>query len=725
MKWMKRGRDLITKRPLFLTSLIFLTILILIFTLYIKPSRGALSSTSIPVSTGGVLDLTHWSSEDIPTIPLQGGWEFYWNQLLDPNDFLDTAKPAPSFEQVPGAWTSYRLSNEQSLHNEGYATYRIRLLLPNAMTETKQTLAIYPKSIASAYQLWINGQFKGGNGIVGSSPSNEEAKSYPKVIYFEAQADWNEIIIQVSNFSQRNAGIWQPLEIGTAEDISWIRILRVSAQSCIVGIFLVMAFYYGLVYINRRKERSALLYSLLCLSVGVRTVVLGESTALYLLPNLPWEWAVKFEYISVATTAWLLILFINREYPKESLPRVAKCIGVVLIAFILLFIVTPARIYTYYLTPFTWGVLFPSLIYTLTIYIRSAFKRRKGSLISMVGFLFFMTFALNDMLFYTAHLPTDDMLSIGLLIFLLTQAYNLTSRFSRALQEKEELSLTLQLTNQHLERIVEERTLSLRQSNAELLQANQKMADFELFRVRLLSNISHELSTPITSIKGFAKALRDEIITAEAPKYINRIYTRSLLLERMIIDLIELTKLETNQIKFHMEDIRLLPFLEELFHKYEWEVERQNIQYDLQVPDEPEDDLWIARIDPIRIEQVLSNLISNALRFTPPSGTIRLQLRILQTPQTETGYTAWFCVKDTGTGIPSEWHERIFERFGQAQQKSESDHNGSGLGLAICKEIMYYHNGEIGVKSELGSGSEFYFQLPAWKGSLTKDEFHK
>ncbi|MEY8746927.1 hypothetical protein AB9M62_48125 [Bacillales bacterium AN1005] len=103
MKWMKRGRDLITKRPLFLTSLIFLTILILIFTLYIKPSRGALSSTSIPVSTGGVLDLTHWSSEDIPTIPLQGGWEFYWNQLLDPNDFLDTAKPAPSFEQVPGA----------------------------------------------------------------------------------------------------------------------------------------------------------------------------------------------------------------------------------------------------------------------------------------------------------------------------------------------------------------------------------------------------------------------------------------------------------------------------------------------------------------------------------------------------------------------------------------------------------------------------------------------
>lgn len=256
------------------------------------------------------------------------------------------------------------------------------------------------------------------------------------------------------------------------------------------------------------------------------------------------------------------------------------------------------------------------------------------------------------------------------------------------------------------------------------------MAEFELFRVRLLSNISHELSTPITSIKGFAKALRDGIITTEAPKYINRIYTRSLLLERMIHDLIELTKLETNQIQFHMQDVHLLSFVQELFQKYEWEVEEQGIHYRLELPEEPESQLWRAQLDPIRIEQVLSNLISNALRFTPPSGTIQLRLSLEETPQTETGFTAWMYVKDTGIGIPPEWHEQIFERFGQAQQQQQQqqpdrDHKGSGLGLAICKEIMYYHNGHIGVTSEQGSGSEFSIQLPAWKGGDFEHGLHK
>ncbi|WP_339297606.1 sensor histidine kinase [Paenibacillus sp. FSL R5-0623] len=725
MKLMNSVRGHIGKQPLLFTILFVLVItIVLLVTLATNSTNTSAAAESTPLHTSrnGVLDLSRWSGSTTSVMPLDGEWEFYWQQLLEPIDFhsSSTPEPSPTFEQVPEAWTTYRMANDQVLPNRGYATYRLRLLLPDE-TIKGSTLAIYPKSIASAYRIWINGQFKGGHGIVGTSLSNEKAKSFPNVIYFETESKWNEIIIQVSNFSQRNAGIWQSMELGTAESISWIRLLRVSAQSCIVGIFLVMALYYGLVYLNRKKEISALLYSMLCLSVGVRTVVLGESTALYLIPDMPWEWAVKAEYISVATTALLLILFINREHPKESIPWISKIAGFILPCFILLFLLTPARVYTYYLTPFAWGVLFPSLVYTLCMYVKSVFRRKKGSVISMIGFLFFMAFALNDMLFYTVHLPTEDMLSVGLLIFLLTQAYNLSSRFSSALQQKELLSSKLQQTNQQLERTVEERTRSLQQSNGELQQANQKMAEFELFRVRLLSNISHELSTPITSIKGFAKALRDGIITTEAPKYINRIYTRSLLLERMIHDLIELTKLETNQIQFHMQDVHLLSFVQELFQKYEWEVEEQGIHYRLELPEEPESQLWRAQLDPIRIEQVLSNLISNALRFTPPSGTIQLRLSLEETPQTETGFTAWMYVKDTGIGIPPEWHEQIFERFGQAQQQQQQqqpdrDHKGSGLGLAICKEIMYYHNGHIGVTSEQGSGSEFSIQLPAWKG---------
>ncbi|WP_253299255.1 sensor histidine kinase [Paenibacillus barcinonensis] len=727
MKQSKSAYGPIHKHPFMLAGLLLLLFAAIVLLRQWSKNDGISAQVPKPppAATQGMLDWSNLYTDQAENIPLDGEWEFYWRQLLEPIDFQAAHAPVSSFIQLPAPWTNYSDSSGEFLPSEGYATYRLRILLPQELSERVHPLALYLKSIASAYRIWINGQLVGGNGSVGTDRISETPKSYPEVVYFQPRTDWNEMIIQVSNFSQRNAGIWQHIELGTADNISWTRILHVSAQSSIVGIFGVMALYYAFVFWNRRKETSALLYSLLCMAVGVRTVVLGESTALYLLPGLPWEWAVKAEYISVTMTALLLILFINREYPAEAVRQVSVLSGVILPGCMLLFLVTPAHVYTYLLTPFTWGVLFPALLYTLYIYIRSAMKRRKGAMTSMIGFLFFMAFALNDMLFYTVHLPTEDMLSVGLLVFLLTQAYNLSSRFSRALHRSEQLSLQLQESNLHLEQIVEERTRSLQRTNAELQEANQKMSDSELFRTRLLSNISHELSTPITSIKGFAKALRDGIITTDAPKYVNRIYTRSVMLERMIHDLIDLTKLETHQVQFRMQNVYIIPFMQELFLKYEPDVQAHGIQYVMDLPEGSDmlshgSEGWIVHLDPVRLEQVLSNLISNALRFTSPAGIIQVQLRLTEAPATETGWIACVCVKDTGIGILPEWQERIFERFEQASPPSVQDeHKGSGLGLAICKEIMHHHQGDIGVSSRPGSGSEFCCRIPAWKGRLS------
>ncbi|MCU6708687.1 ATP-binding protein [Paenibacillus sp. J5C_2022] len=686
---------------------IFLVIGLIILSLLL-PSLPAAASFQVE---GGSVDLSDWKIDERPIVPLSGEWSFYWEELLEPRHFQgDAAAPDAEAVHVPRPWTSYRL-NGRPLPNEGYATYRLMIRLPDDL-EASRTLALYPKSIASAYRLWVNGSVKGGNGTVGMNRDSMKPSSYPKVIYFEPQPGWNELIIQVSNFSQRNAGIWQDMELGATDDISRLRTARVAIQLFVVGIFTIMAFYYVFVYFNYRREISALMLGLLCLSVAVRTVVLGESTALYLLPQLPWEWAVKAEYLSIAATALLLMLFINKEYPKDSTPWATRMAGIALFACMLFFLLTPARVYTYYLSPFTWGVLFPVLMYTMGVYILSAIRRRRGSLMNAIGFLFFTLFAVNDMLFYNDMLATDDLLSIGLLCFLVAQALNLSARFSRAMQESEQLSEKLQQYNRILERTVEERTQSLRQSNAQLSEANARMADIEQFRTRLLSNISHELNTPITSIKGFAKALRDGIITVDTHKYASRIYERSLLLERLIHDLIELTKLETKQVKFTMEERELVPFLQELFQQYEWEMEEQRIRYRSDFPLMANS--MNARIDPIRMEQVFANLISNAIRHTPEGGIITVRARLI--PCEESQWIAEVSVIDTGTGIPPSMHEHIFERFGQLQgQNAGKPHNGSGLGLAICREIMDYHQGEIGVRSGTPGGSEFYFRLPVYE----------
>lgn len=677
-------------------------------------AHSAWSSQSTPLQeytyNHGSIDLSDWNVDERTSILLSGEWEFYWGELLEPRDLQASYHLGPAYVQVPSAWTAYQ-QGEISLPNEGYATYRLRFLLPDQLASAHRTLAVYPKSIASSYKMWINGNFKGGNGTVGTDSSSSKPSSYPMTIYFDPVEGWNEVIIQVSNFSQRNAGIWQAMELGTAESVTHLRISRVTVQVFIVGIFFVMSLYYLFVYFNRRQETSALWFGLLCLAVGVRTIVLGETTALYLLPSIPWEAAVKLEYISVSMTALMLILFINREYPKESVPWVAKISGTVILGCISIFLFTPARIYTYYLSPFTWGVLLPSLLYTMYIYVMSAIRRRKGSLTTAIGFLFFTLFALNDMLFYNGLLFTNDMLSSGLLVFLMTQALNLSARFSRALHEKEVLSRQLQENNRLLERTVEERTKSLWETNKELQDANERMADIEQFRIRLLSNISHELSTPITSIKGFAKGLRDGIITADMPKYAGRIYERSLLLERLIYDLIELTKLETKQVKFQMHDVEVLPFFQEMFMKYTDEMKHNGIRFQTELPDNRADlSSFLVRLDPIRIEQVLSNLISNAVRYTPSGGEISLHLHVEGSDTN--GWFVYISVKDTGLGIDPAMHKHIFERFGQARQPTGQEHGGSGLGLSISREIIINHQGEIQVESQPGSGSEFRFHLP-------------
>lgn len=677
-------------------------------------TQTALASNSISsqdyIYNNGSIDLSDWNADKRTSILLSGEWEFYWGELLEPIDFQEGYQLEPAYVQVPSAWTVYR-QGEISLPNEGYATYRLRFLLPDQMASTHRTLAVYPKSIASSYQMWINGNPKGGNGSVGTDRPSSKPSSYPLTIYFDPVEGWNEIVIQVSNFSQRNAGIWQAMELGTAESVTHLRISRVTVQVFVVGIFFVMALYHLFVYSNRRQETSALWFGLLCFAVGIRTIVLGETTALYLLPSIPWEAAVKLEYISVSMTALMLILFINREYPKESVPWVAKTSGIVILGCISMFLFTPARVYTYYLSPFTWGVLLPALLYTMYIYVLSAIRRRKGSLTTAIGFLFFTLFALNDMLFYNGLLFTNDMLSIGLLVFLMTQALNLSVRFSRALQAKELLSEQLQESNRSLERTVEERTKSLWETNKELHEANERMADIEQFRIRLLSNISHELSTPITSIKGFAKGLRDGIITADRSKYAARIYERSLLLERLIHDLIELTKLETKQIEFQMHEVEVVPFFQEMFMKYADEIEQNDIRFQVELPDNEVDlSSFHVRLDPIRMEQVLSNLISNAVRYTPSGGEISLHLRVEGSDTY--GWFVYISVNDTGLGIDPAMHRHIFERFGQARQPTGKEHRGSGLGLAISREIILYHEGEIQVESQPGSGSKFQFHLP-------------
>lgn|GEM_PF-831546 len=227
----------------------------------------------------------------------------------------------------------------------------------------------------------------------------------------------------------------------------------------------------------------------------------------------------------------------------------------------------------------------------------------------------------------------------------------------------------------------------------------------------LLAAVSHELRTPLTSIQGFVQALRDGVVAPDAVEGTYGIIEEEIArLRRLIEDLFELAKLEAGQVT-----PRLLPCSSGELVESAAERGRALIGRDgPEVQVEVAEDAGVLSADPDRVFQVLSNLVQNALRFTPTRGriTLRAQGRPAQGGGPAAGERVRFEVEDTGVGIAPEDVEHIFERFYTADRSRSRPGAGTGLGLAIAREIVRAHGGSIGVDSAVGRGSRFWFELP-------------
>jgi signal transduction histidine kinase len=234
-------------------------------------------------------------------------------------------------------------------------------------------------------------------------------------------------------------------------------------------------------------------------------------------------------------------------------------------------------------------------------------------------------------------------------------------------------------------------------SMAARVQSSQKsQRDF-------VANVSHELKTPLTSIQGFAQALLDG--TADDPQTRQQaaqvIFDESARMHRMVLDLLDLAKLDTGTADITMSPVNLSALLNAVREKFTPQSQRAGVEIFVDVPSLP-----TVTADGDRLAQVFTNLVDNALKFTPSGGRI-----LLKAAAADGGVLV--NVTDTGAGIPDEALARIFDRFYQADpaRKGGTKH-GAGLGLAIAQEIIQAHGGRIGVRSRLGEGTTFEVFLP-------------
>ncbi|MCG8699451.1 MAG: response regulator, partial [Bacteroidales bacterium] len=291
-----------------------------------------------------------------------------------------------------------------------------------------------------------------------------------------------------------------------------------------------------------------------------------------------------------------------------------------------------------------------------------------------------------------------------------TYNQNLEQKVKERTSEISELAKILELKNKelekhryHLEDIVLQRT-------RELETAKEKAEESDRLKTSFLANVSHEIRTPMNAIIGFSELLLlEEYNNEEKKEFKENIILNTESLLRLIDDIIDISRIEANQLKITYQQHNLVQIFNELlvvFNKHKDLYCKNNLEL---VCETPYPDDFNVITDKVRLIQILSNLLSNAIKFTE-SGKISFGFQIKHNPTN--GSLIQCYVKDTGIGISKNAQDYIFDRFRKADVETPKLFRGAGLGLFICRSLVEKLDGKIWVESEINKGSKFIFEIP-------------
>jgi two-component system sensor histidine kinase VicK len=235
-----------------------------------------------------------------------------------------------------------------------------------------------------------------------------------------------------------------------------------------------------------------------------------------------------------------------------------------------------------------------------------------------------------------------------------------------------------------------------------VLHDNTEQEKIDAERREFVANVSHELRTPLTTMRSYLEALADGAWEDPnlAPNFLNVTQTETERMIRLVNDLLKLSKMDASETEINKEMVEFNVFFNRIIDRFEMS-KSQNVRFERQLPDDP----YFVEIDPDKLTQVIDNIISNALKYSPEGGKVRFTVTV------EDGFLL-IRIKDQGMGIPKENVERIFDRFYRVDRARSRAMGGTGLGLAISKEMINAHGGAIWAESEYGRGTTIFFTLP-------------
>lgn len=303
---------------------------------------------------------------------------------------------------------------------------------------------------------------------------------------------------------------------------------------------------------------------------------------------------------------------------------------------------------------------------------------------------------------------------VGQPLWSLTRVQRIASVLETTLDTDHELAEEIAIGDAHGDRVLELRSSPLRSEDDTVRGAVLVFHDItelrrlEKIRRDFVSNVSHELKTPLTAMRGFVETLIDDpdVDLEIRKRFLERIRIQTERMQALVLDQLTLAKLESNEAPLDRQRVDLVGLIDSAIALIEPIAESKRLAIHRSLPDvatEVEGDRELLR-------QVVSNLIDNAIKYTPDEGQVAVSLR-------REGDDLVFCVKDSGVGLSPEDQRRVFERFYRVDQARSPDVGGTGLGLSIVRNVTIAHGGDVSVESELGHGSTFSVRLPALRAT--------
>jgi len=624
------------------------------------------ATASHPNAVQGVLDVRDLDLNNSSSIPLKGEWIFYPDQLISYSD-IETKNIHHSYIQVPGDWQSL-MTNEENTPM-GYGTYRLRI----QVAPLEEPITFWMQGIEAASTIEINGVATSNIGVIADNANDYQPNnnSYTASYYAEGTTEI-ELLVQVANFDNPlNGGITRAIQFGSQAEIDYLRWYSIGFQLVMFVVMLLHCLYACILYLFNRRELNLLIFALLMFIVGISIVADHDNMLMLWLP-ISYEWAIKIKLLSYMWLSFLIVVLFRRFSSTYKLKKTFRVFSVLFIAYsiFLIFATTP--------------LVYKSL--ELDIF-KSFYFLPFGFLAYLVGTIAFEK-------------PNNT----GT-IFLLCSAAGIISSELWGVFSYESDVINVYYPIDIIAAIVGFSAYWFHKyfrNSQENILLNEQLQKLDKVKNQFLANTSHELRTPLHGIMNIAQTVvtkEQKKMNANSVKDMELLITISRRMSHMLGDLLDVARIQEHRISLQQEPLKIQAIVPGVMDMLKFMIEDKPIQLRMDIAES----IQPVMADEKRLVQILYNLLHNALKYTE-EGTITVSA------ESQDGH-AMIYISDTGVGMDEETLDRIFLPYEQGSY-GISDGRGLGLGLSICKQLVELHGGTLTVRSELGNGSIFSFNLP-------------